>query len=167
MTNPFRQLVESVNPFKAFAGESESKPQVIAQTPDGGEVVRLPNGSLSFKSPGYATNDQATIERIMQGEGVKQILQDSRDKEIISASPIRARVQEVAQGAPIVGENFDEAAAATGIMSDSRVRGSRQLSDAMERQNPVESAALNITGGILTTAPVLAAGAAGKAADWG
>lgn len=148
---------------RAISAKGGDDRKVIATTPDGGEVFRAGDGSLSFKSPGYATNDPETIKRIMEGEGVKQIVQEGFDREVLGQAPVRARVQELAQGAPLVGEWFDESI--EGVNPD-RARNSRILSDAMERQNPVESGALNVAGGVLTTLPVAAAMGAGKAADW-
>lgn len=159
MTNPFKQFVDSVNPFAQFA----KGPEVVATTRDGGQVFRQSDGSLSFKSPGYATNDQETIKRLMEGATQKQEIQSGFDQEILSQAPVRARVQEFAQGAPLVGEWFDEAI--QGI-SPEKAENSRILSDAMERQNPYESAGLNIAGGIATSLPAMAVGGGAKAADW-
>ena len=41
--------------------------EIVATTDDGGQVFKLQDGSLSFQSPGYATNDQGRIVEIMKG----------------------------------------------------------------------------------------------------
>lgn len=40
---------------------------VIATTPDGGKVYRMPDNTLSFSSPGMSTNNQEAIRKIMEG----------------------------------------------------------------------------------------------------
>lgn len=148
---------------KAVFSRDTAASKPIATTPDGGEVYRMPSGQLSFKSPGYATNDQERIKRIMEGATVKQEVQTGFDQDILRQAPARARVQEFAQGAPLVGEWFDEAIQG---VNPEKARNSRILSDAMERQNPVESAGLNILGGVVTSAPALMAGAGAGAANF-
>ena len=56
-----RQLVQAAQ--RAQKGNS---PTLVATTKDG-EVLRMPDGTMAFKSPGYSTTDPATIERIMEG----------------------------------------------------------------------------------------------------
>lgn len=138
-------------------------PQPIATTQDGGQVFRGADGKLSFKSPGYATNDQDAIARIMEGATPISEAQRTTDQLTIAQNPIAARVQEFNQGAPFVGEWLDEA---VGMVSPKAAQAMRQTSDAMERQNPGQSAALNIGGGIAYTVPMLLAAGPSKAADW-
>lgn len=143
-------------------GKPQMKP--IATTRDGGEIYEMQDGSLSFKSPGYATNDQAVIQRLMEGAKPVEEVQRSIDEQRIAANPIAARVQEFNQGAPLVGEWLDEGVEALGFTESAE--NMRRLSDAMERQRPGQSTALNIAGGVGYTAPLVAAGAGGKVADW-
>lgn len=42
-------------------------PPVIARTADGGRIFRMPDGALSFVSPGMSTNNQETIAKLMEG----------------------------------------------------------------------------------------------------
>lgn len=156
MENPFSQFVKSVNPFAQFKPKEEG-PKPIATTADGGEVFRLSDGSLSFKSPGYATNDQDAVKRILEGATPIEEAQRTTDELTIAQNPIAARVQEFNQGAPFVGEWMDEA---VGLVSPTAANAMRQTSDAMERQNPGESTALNVLGGIAYTIPALLAGGA-------
>lgn len=137
--------------------------EVVATTDDGGQVFRLEDGSLSFKSPGYATNDQARIAEIMHGAQPVDLVQRDIDQQRIAENPVAARALEFVQGTPFVGEWADEA---VGMVSPRAAENMRLTSDAMERQHPGQSAALNVTGGIATALP-LAVGAGGaKAADY-
>lgn len=43
------------------------EPPVIATTADGGRIMRMPDGSLSFASPGMSTSNQETIAKLMEG----------------------------------------------------------------------------------------------------
>lgn len=136
---------------------------VVATTDDGGQVFKLDDGSLSFKSPGYATNDQDRIQEIMQGAQPVDLVQRDFDQQRIAENPVAARAQEFIQGTPFIGEWGDEAVA---MVSPQAAENMRLTSDAMERQNPGQSAALNVAGGITTAAP-LAIGAGGaKALDF-
>ncbi len=137
--------------------------EVVATTDDGGEVFKLEDGSLSYKSSGYATNDQARIAKIMEGAKPVDLVQRDVDQERIAENPIAARAQEFVQGAPLVGEWADEA---VGLVSPQAAENMRLTSDAMERQHPGQSAALNVTGGIATALPLAVGAGATKAADF-
>lgn len=134
--------------------------QTIATTPDGGRVYKRADGQLGFTSPNYATNDQDAIQRILEGDSVKRVVQSTTDKMTIAQNPIAARAQEFNQGVPLVGEWLDEGVE---LFSPDAASAMRQTSDAMERERPGESTALNIAGGIAGTLP-LVAGAPIKAA---
>lgn len=169
MSNRFDQFRQAVtaaagaaNRFAQFAG-GQSGPEVIATTRDGGEIFRMSDGSLSFKSPNYATTDQGTIARLMEGATPKEEIQRSVDLQRIGENPIAARVQEFNQGAPLVGEWLDEA---VGVVAPQAAENMRRTSDAMERQFPGQSAALNVAGGIAYTAPLIAAGGGQRATDF-
>lgn len=137
--------------------------EVVATTEDGGQVFKLEDGSLSFKSPGYATNDQARIAEIMQGAKPVDLVQRDFDQQRISENPIAARAQEFVQGTPLVGEWADEA---VGMFSPEAAENMRLTSDAMERQHPVQSGVLNVTGGIATATPLVVGAGGAKAADF-
>lgn len=163
MENPFAKFVQNVNPFAKFAQPKDEGPKPIATTQDGGQIFQMADGSLSFKSPGYATTNQDAIKRIMEGATPISEAQRTTDELTIAQNPVAARVQEFNQGAPLVGEWLDEA---VGMVSPRAAKAMRQTSDAMERQNPGQSAALNIAGGIAYTIPALVAGAGTGAANW-
>lgn len=44
-----------------------AEPPVIATTADGGRVYKMPDGTLSFASPGMSTSNQDTIKKLMEG----------------------------------------------------------------------------------------------------
>lgn len=134
--------------------------QVVATTPDGGRIMRGQDGSMSFTSPGYSTNDPAAIERLMQGATPLDEAQRTTDELTIRQNPVAARAQEVVQGTPFIGEYADEA---VGLVSPTARDAMRQTSDAMERQRPGQSAALNVLGGVATSLP-LVPGRVGSAA---
>ena len=169
MTNRFEQFRQDIgraaNRFAGFsnAAPEANGPQAIATTRDGGRVFRLPDGSLSFSSPGYATSDQAAIARIMEGATPIEEAQRTTDELTVAQNPVAARVQEFNQGVPFIGEALDSA---VGIVLPNAAQAMRQTSDAMERRYPGQSAGLNIAGGIAYTAPLIAAGAGQRAADF-
>lgn len=132
-----------------------SKENVIATMPDGGRVIER-NGVRSFVSPNYSTNDPETIDRLMQGEGVKEVVQSTTDRMTINQNPIAARANEVVRGTPFVGTYADEA---VGLASPKARDAMRQTSDAMQREKPGQTAALNVAGGIAGSIPLAVAGA--------
>jgi hypothetical protein len=157
---------QQAGPWAKYAARPEQiqPPQedVIATTPDGGRVIRR-QGGLAFTSPGYSTTDQDAIARIMEGATPASESVSSFDRQTLAQAPFTARAQELVQGTPLVGEFADEAVS---LVSPRAAQGMRALSNAMERENPIESAALNITGGIAAAAPLAAVGAGGKVADF-
>lgn len=66
-----------MNPWEKYAAtkpasgpwDKRKQPElpVIATTPDGGKVYRMPDNTLSFSSPGMSTNNQEAIRKIMEG----------------------------------------------------------------------------------------------------
>lgn len=122
----------------------QPKENVIARTPDGGRVVEK-NGRRSFVSDAYATSDPAIIARILEGEGVQKVVQSEFDRDVIERNPIAARVQEINRGAPLVGSYLDDA---VGMVSPKAADAMRLTSDAMQRENPGQTAALNIGGAV-------------------
>lgn len=143
-------------PWTKYASQSQPGQEVVATTEDGGVVYRASDGTMSYSSPGYATNDQARIEQIMQGAKPVDLAQSDIDKERIAQSPIYARATQVAEGVPFVGSYYDEALSAA---APSVGQAFRQTADAMRREKPGQSTALNIVGAVAGAAPMaLAAG---------
>lgn len=139
-------------------GGEPQKPavEVIATTDDGGAVYRDAGGALSFSSPGYSTNDPARIEEIMKGAKPVDLVQRDVDQQRIAENPIAARAQEFVRGTPFVGSYADEA---VGMFSPQAGANMEATSQAMQRQNPGETMALRLAGGVATTAPIAAVAA--------
>jgi hypothetical protein len=129
---------------------------------DNGRVFRKPDGSLTAVSAGGATNDQETIARIMRGDDWSEITRDSLDEQIINENEGTARLNEFTRGAPFVGEYIDEA---VGLVSENAQDAMRRSTDAMRRQRPGETAALNTAGGIAYSIPAAVAVGPGIAAQ--
>lgn len=134
------------------------KLDVIATTKDGGQVYRMDGGQLGFKSPGYATTDQARVQEIMKGAEPVDLMQRDLDQERIAKNPVASRALKAVEGVPFIGSYADEA---VGLVSPAARDNMRGASAAMDRQNPGQSAALGIAGGIAGSVPMaLAAGPA-------
>lgn len=127
----------------------------IGEFEDNGRVFRGPNGRLHAASDGYSTTNQDDIQRIIDGDSLKSILQESFDNQVINGNEGIARLNEFTRGAPFVGEYIDEA---VGLASPTAANAMRRTSEAMQRQRPGETAALNVGGGLAYSAPLIAMG---------
>tara|TARA_R110000851_G_scaffold308955_1_gene468160 strand:- start:130 stop:2373 length:2244 start_codon:yes stop_codon:yes gene_type:complete len=122
---------------------------------DDGRILRRPDGSLTAVSAGGSTSDQATINRIMEGGSFAEISQDRFDNKIIDENKGIARLNEFVRGVPFVGEYVDEA---VGKISPKAGEAMRRTTEAMQRQRPGETTALNVGGGIAGSVPLALAG---------
>lgn len=139
---------------KYFAGQSAPKENVIATTDKGGRVVRMDNGELSFASPGFSTNNQATIERIMNGTGVNKIVQEGFDQSVMDqAGKAAGFAGNMVKGIPFAGEWVDEA---VGKMNPQRAANMNTISNAYQRQNPKSAMAARMGGGVAAALPAAA-----------
>lgn len=129
--------------------EGRKSGEVVYVAKNGGRVVRGPDGKLSYADEAFATSDPQDIQRIMSGESAGDISISGFDKSTIAQAPFAARVQEFVRGIPFVGSYTDEAADALG----GKGATARALSGAMRRENPVETAALNVGGAIAGSIP--------------
>lgn len=165
---------EQSGPWLKFAKPKAEAPQTARQQYEAmgfrhvmdandGAVLQNAEGKRVYTSPGYNTSDPEEVAKIIKGGTVANVVQDDLDRERIAANPVAARAQEFNQGLPVLGEWLDEA---VGLVAPQAAKNMRATSDAMERQNPVESGALNVLGGIAYTAPLALAGAGAKTADW-
>lgn len=136
------------------AVSSTNEGRVIATTDDGGRVVEQQDGSRSFTSPGYSTNDAAAIERIMQGATPADVVQTSIDEQRIAQNPIAARANELVRGTPAIGSYADDA---VGLVSPDAAENMRATTEAMERTRPGQTTALNLTGAIAGAVPLAVA----------
>lgn len=143
---------ETANKF--FANQQPSAEKIVAKTDDGGRVVDMGQGQLTFVSPSYSTSNPETIKRIMAGDNVQMIQQDNQDAATLEHFGKGAgATANFLKGVPFVGEWFDEA------MGPERGQAMNQMAGAFERQNPKSAIASRIAGGIVGTAPVVAAAA--------
>lgn len=117
---------------------------------------RNPDGTYGKPPEGYE------IDR-SSGQMVDVARRDAADEALLAERPFSSRAVEVAQGLPLAGEWLDEG---VGALNPRAANNMRAMSDAMERQRPGQSIALNMAGGILSTAPLAAAGGASKAAEF-
>ena len=130
---------------------------VIATTPDGGRVIKGQDGKLSFASSAYSTSDPAQIAKIMEGATPAEVSTSSFDQSTIAKTP--AKAAKFIQGIPFVGQYADEAVGA--VFGDDAKSAMRASQNAMDRENPVQSAGLQVLGGIAGAIPMaLAAGPA-------
>lgn len=134
-------------------------PETVMETPGvpGGRILRHPDGSLGFTSPGAATGDQAVIERLMQGATYAEATMPDWQESAVRENPVVARATSFLQGLPFVGEWTDEA---TGAMhGEVAGRGQAFLQDAMEARRPGQAMALQVAGGVAGAIPMAVAAA--------
>lgn len=82
--------------------------------------------------------------------------QTAMDQMLIAQRPVAARQGKFIEGLPFVGSWFDEA---IGAINPAARDGMRATSEAMDRQHPGQSMALNVTGALAGSVPIaLAAG---------
>jgi DNA-binding NarL/FixJ family response regulator len=149
---------------RRIAPQQQGVPQgatLLGTFADNGRVFQMPDGSLQAVSAGGATADPATVRRIMEGGTFAAAMQDRLDQERIDQNPIASRANEVIRGVPFVGSYTDEA---VGLVSPQAAENMRLSTAAMQRQNPGQTAALNITGGVLGAIPMALAAAPGLSA---
>lgn len=128
---------------------------VVATTQDGGKVYRGKDGALSFAGPAYSTNDPAKIAEIMKGATPAQVSTSSFDQQTIGQNPVAARATKFVQGYPFIGQWADEALGA--VAGPEAMQAMRATQNAMDRERPGESLALQIGGGIIGSAGIGAA----------
>lgn len=160
MAGPWEKYAtQSAGPWDKYAGQSDPAQSpaenVIATTPDGGRVVKSADGSLSFSSPAFSTNDPARIAEIMKGATPADVSKSGFDQATIAQAPAIARVSKFVQGYPFVGQYADEAIGAT--FGDKAMEATRAMQSAMDREHPIQSAALQTAGGVVGSAAGVAA----------
>lgn len=129
---------------------------VIATTADGGRIYQRDDGSKGFTSEGYSTTDPDKIAQLMEGATPSGVVQNDLDNERIAANPIAARANEFVKGTPFIGSYADEIVSAVSPQAGNNMN---LASEAMQRQKPGQSTALNLGGAIAGTVPLaLAAG---------
>lgn len=145
--NSVDQLLSQIDKLQGGSGA-----EVVYVAKNGGRVTRGTDGNLSYADKVFATSDPAQIDRIMKDDSAGQVSISSFDQQTIGQAPFVARAQEFVRGTPFVGSYTDEAAEFLG----GKGQTARALSGAMQRQNPVETTALNLGGAVVGSAPAAA-----------
>jgi hypothetical protein len=158
-----RRMLEAQN--KLDAQGAAKVPQgysLVQETADGGKIYKAPDGKLSFTSSGYATNDQAEIQRMMQGAAPAAARRTETNKQIVEQNGMMAGAASAMQGIPFVGQYFDEA---VGMMTgDPRATAAiRENQAAYQEQKPVEAFAGQAALGTVATLPLVPFQVAGRA----
>jgi hypothetical protein len=136
------------------AGKAPAGYELIRETPDGGKIYRKPDGQLTFTSSGYATNNQAEIQRMIQGMAPGQARRAETNKQIVEQDGVRGAAASAIKGLPFVGEYFDEAVGA--ITGDPRAEAAlRETTAAYEEQKPLEAMGLQMGLGTVATLPLV------------
>jgi len=135
---------------------------LVRETPDGGKIYRKPDGQLTFTSSGYATNNQAEIQRMIQGMAPGQARRAETNKQIVEQDGVRGAAASAIKGLPFIGEYFDEAVGA--ITGDPRTTAAlRETTAAYEEQKPLEALGLQMGLGTVATLPLVPFQAVGNA----
>jgi hypothetical protein len=135
---------------------------LVQETPDGGKIYRKPDGQLTFTSSGYATNNQAEIQRMLQGEAPAQARRTETQKQILEQSGGQAAALSAVKGIPFVGEYLDEAIGA--VTGDPRqTAAAREMATAYQEQKPLEAFGGQAALGTIATLPLVPFQAAGRA----
>jgi hypothetical protein len=134
------------------APPNQSVDRVIATTPEGGRVIERADGTRAFTSPAYSTTNPEQIARILEGAKPSEESRKSFYESAISEYPVAARAAKFLQGVPFVGEYADEAIGA--MSGDDAMSAMRLLQSGMDETRPMQSAALQIAGGIVGSAPL-------------
>lgn len=142
--------------FQKAMGGQQRQENVIGTTPDGGRFVKSDSGAIYFASPGYSTSDPETVKRLMDGAGIKDVVQSGFDQQTIAQHPIAARANEFVRGTPFVGSYADEA---VGLVFPKARDAMRTTTGAMQREHPIQTGALNMAGAVATGVPMAMAGA--------
>lgn len=128
---------------------------VVKEMGDGGIVLRAPDGGLTYvnEQAGYSTSDPQKIEEMMGGTKLREQLTTSFDEQTLEQAPVSSRALKVAEGLPFIGSYIANANDKTKLAKG-----------AMDRQNPLESAGLELAGGVLGSVPLAMAAPAAPAA---
>lgn len=133
----------------------ETMPRIVAKQDGDVRVFERNDGTRYLVAPGYSTTDPDKIAKVLEGQSAGEVSKTSIDESLIAQYPVAARAAEYVRGTPFVGSYADEALSAA--LGPQVGTGMRAVSGAMERQRPIESAAIQLGSGLLTTAGALSA----------
>jgi len=127
----------------------QSLPKLISQNEEQLRIFERPGGQRYAVSPGFSTSNQEAVNRLLEGAKVSDLMQETQDVGLLQRNLPTARLQEYVRGAvPFVGSYLDEFAGA--VAGPEAQKRSREMSEAMGRQRPGETMALNLAGGATT-----------------
>lgn len=136
--------------------------ELVQETADGGKIYRKPDGQLTFTSSGYATNNQAEIQRMMQGATPGQARRTETNRQIVEQDGMMAGAASAIKGIPFVGEYIDEAVGM--VTGDPRTTAAmRENAAAFQEQKPLEAFGGQAALGTVATLPLIPFQAAGRA----
>lgn len=136
--------------------------ELVQQTADGGKIYRKPDGQLTFTSSGYATNNQAEIQRMMQGATPGQARRTETNRQIVEQDGMMAGAASAIKGIPFVGEYIDEAVGM--VTGDPRTTAAmRENAAAFQEQKPLEAFGAQTGLGTVATLPLVPFQAVGNA----
>lgn len=131
----------------------QTAPRIVFKNGDT-RIFERPNGSQYAVSPGFSTTDPERISQIM-GIGAGETSKKSIREGILAQHPVAARAGEFVRGAPFIGSYADELVGA--VAGPDAATGMRAVSDAMREERPKETLGLNLAGGLVGSAPLVAA----------
>ncbi|MGA0613427.1 hypothetical protein [Paracoccus sp. KR1-242] len=160
------QTAQEDGPWADFA-PAKQDPQggrrAIASTKDGGTIWELSDGKRVFSSPNYSTSDPEQIAELMEGATPADVSMSGWNEGIIDQNPVKARALKAVEGVPFVGSYADETVGA--VYGDQARDAWRSTSRAMDEEKPLQSAGLQLAGGVAATVPALMATGPGLAAE--
>ena len=141
--------------------------ETIKETKEGGKFYKLGDGLIGYSSPEYSTTNQDDVKRMLSEIADEDFIQPTEQamsqqrQDVISQSPAFARGVKATEGTFGIGSYIDEAAQAISPDFGSKVRAA---SGAMDKEEPVESIALQTLGAVITSLPI---GVAASLSKWG
>ena len=141
--------------------------ETIKETKEGGKFYKLGDGLIGYSSPEYSTTNQDDVKRMLSEIADEDFIQPTEQamsqqrQDVISQSPAFARGVKATEGTFGIGSYIDEAAQAISPDFGSKVRAA---SGAMDKEEPVESIALQTLGAVITSLPL---GVAASLSKWG
>jgi hypothetical protein len=130
---------------------------VIFVAENGGQVLRGPDGSLSYVDDIYSTTDPERVMDILRNQPPGEVYSRGYSADIVSQNPVAARAATAIEGVPFVGSYGDEVA---GLVGGQAAQDAWRASvGSMENAYPGQSMALKTAGTVAGTLPIAAAAA--------
>lgn len=133
--------------------------QEVGRDNAGGTVYKMPDGRYSYVSDGVSrTMDEIPSNLNLIAPEIKQEAGRAFDRAAVRQNPVAARAATALQGVPFVGEFMDEAVSAVSPQAGANMRAAQR---GMAQENPGQTMALQVGGGIAGSLPMVAAAPAG------